>query len=240
MTATPDPTSSPAPGRLSSITARLRRRPWLTALAAIALSGLLVVVLVWFQPQALFIDDVVDEAFPAAAPIDPAPGEEPTEPEAAADEPTDTEPEAAEEPTETEAAEEPTETAEEPTETETETEVAYEPVALAAGSFTSRNRYTVTGDATTYRLEDSSRVLRLEELMSSNGPDLYVYLTAADSADSDADLDADWVDLGRLTGNIGNQNYAIPDDVDLDRYDTVVLWCRRFSVSFGAADLLGT
>jgi hypothetical protein len=231
MTATPDPTTSPAPGRLSSIAARLRRRPWLTALAAIALSGLLVVVLVWFQPQALFIDDVVDEAFPAAAPIDPAPAEEPTETEAT-EEPTETEPEAAEEPTETE-----TEAAEEPT--ETETEVTSEPVALATGSFTSRNRYTVTGDATTYRLEDGSRVLRLEELMSSNGPDLYVYLTAADSADSDADLDADWVDLGRLTGNIGNQNYAIPDDVDLDRYDTVVIWCRRFSSGFGAADLLG-
>jgi hypothetical protein len=233
MPTPPDSTSSPAPGRLSSMAARLRRRPWLTALAAIALSGLLVVVLVWFQPQALFIDDVVDEAFPAAAPTDPAPAEEPTGTEAEpADEPTDTEPEAAEEPTEAE-----TEAAEEPT--ATEPEVTSEPVALATGSFTSRNRYTVTGDATTYRLEDGSRVLRLEELMSSNGPDLYVYLTAADSADSDADLDADWVDLGRLTGNIGNQNYAIPDDVDLDRYDTVVIWCRRFSSGFGAADLLG-
>jgi hypothetical protein len=40
-----------------------------------------------------------------------------------------------------------------------------------------------------------------------------------------------------LSGNIGNQNYVIPADVDLDRYDSVVIWCRRFTTSFGVADL---
>jgi hypothetical protein len=45
------------------------------------------------------------------------------------------------------------------------------------------------------------------------------------------------VDLGDLRGNIGRQNYEIPDDVDLDAYDTVVIWCERFTTSFGAADL---
>jgi hypothetical protein len=95
----------------------------------------------------------------------------------------------------------------------------------------------VTGGATVYELEDGTRTLRLEPFESTNGPDLYVYLTAADHADDDPALDADHVDLGELRGNIGNQNYAIPDDVDLAAYDTVVIWCRRFSSSFGAADL---
>jgi hypothetical protein len=40
-----------------------------------------------------------------------------------------------------------------------------------------------------------------------------------------------------LKGNIGDQNYALPADVDIDRYRTVTIWCRRFSVNFGSAPL---
>lgn len=111
------------------------------------------------------------------------------------------------------------------------------PVELTSGSFVSRNRYTVTGTATTYQLQDGQRILRLEEFASTNGPAVFVHLTVAGSEDGDSALDADFVDLGVLTGNIGNQNYAIPEDVDLDRYRSVVIWCRRFTTSFGVADI---
>jgi hypothetical protein len=57
------------------------------------------------------------------------------------------------------------------------------------------------------------------------------------SEDDAEELDRDVVDLGSLLSNIGNQNYEIPDDVDLTHYDTVVIWCLRFTSSFGAADL---
>lgn len=96
--------------------------------------------------------------------------------------------------------------------------------------------YTLS-QATTFRLEDGSHVLRLEDFASTNGPDLFVYLTTADADATDDELGAEFVDLGVLTGNIGNQNYVIPADVDLDRFDTVVIWCRRFTTAFGAADL---
>jgi hypothetical protein len=112
------------------------------------------------------------------------------------------------------------------------------PVALATGSFESRSRYQVSGQATFFELPDGSRTLRLEDFESTNGPDLYVYLTSAAAADTDEVIDEDVVDLGLLTGNVGNQNYTIPDEVDLDRYDTVVIWCLRFTVGFGAADLV--
>ncbi len=80
------------------------------------------------------------------------------------------------------------------------------------------------------------RVLRLEEdFVTDNGPDLNVYLTSA--ADGFGD---EYVDLGDLKGNIGSQNYEIPADVDLDLYDTVVIWCVRFGVGFGSAELLTT
>lgn len=112
------------------------------------------------------------------------------------------------------------------------------PVDLATGSFVSRNRYTVSGNATAYQLQDGQRLLRLQDFESTNGPDLYVYLTVAGASDDDAALAADFIDLGVLSGNIGNQNYVIPADTDLDLYDTVVIWCRRFTTSFGVADLI--
>jgi hypothetical protein len=78
---------------------------------------------------------------------------------------------------------------------------------------------------------DQRNVLRLEEFRSTNGPDLYVYL----ATDKDA---SDFVNLGRLKANIGNQNYEIPDGTDLSKYDTVLIWCQQFSVLFGSAELV--
>lgn len=195
------PVAEPARGRVG------RRR--LVLVGVVTVSALVAFVLVWFQPQTLFIDTVVDEESPSARPPadegDPAPADDID----AADE--------ADEADEVDEA---------------------LPVAVATGSFTSRSRYTVTGTATTFALEDGSRTLRLEDFESTNGPDLYIYLTAADSDRSDAELDADAIDLGLLAGNIGDQNYDVPTDVDLGRYDTVVIWCRRFATSFGVADLM--
>jgi hypothetical protein len=79
-------------------------------------------------------------------------------------------------------------------------------------------------------LEGGSDVLRLEELKVTNGPDLYVYLAADKQA-------SDFVDLGRLKANNGNQNYDIPEGTDLSKYDTVLVWCKQFSVLFGSAEL---
>jgi hypothetical protein len=70
----------------------------------------------------------------------------------------------------------------------------------------------------------------LEDLVVTNGPDLYVYLSTDKSA-------SDSVGLGKLKANIGNQNYLIPAGTDLSKYDTVLIWCRAFSVLFGSAEL---
>jgi hypothetical protein len=48
---------------------------------------------------------------------------------------------------------------------------------------------------------------------------------------------SDFVDLGNLKGNVGDQNYEVPAGTDLSRYDTVVIWCVRFSANFGDAVL---
>jgi hypothetical protein len=111
-------------------------------------------------------------------------------------------------------------------------------VTLIEGSFVDRS-HPGSGLAKVLNDGTEQRFLRFEDFETDNGPDLFVYLTRADAA-ADAGafgVDGDFVNLGRLTGNIGEQNYEIPIDVDLSEFDTVVVWCDRFSVAFTAADL---
>ena len=75
------------------------------------------------------------------------------------------------------------------------------------------------------------------DFATSNGPALKVYLSAAPASGPGGGFDEHFVDLGDLKGNIGSQNYAIPAEVRLDRYRSVVVWCKRFSVPFAAAAL---
>jgi hypothetical protein len=90
--------------------------------------------------------------------------------------------------------------------------------------------HNAEGLAKVIQLDDGSMILRLENFKATNGPDLYVYLAADNSA-------SDIVNLGRLKGNIGNQNYDIPEGTDFSRYNTVLIWCKAFSVLFGSAQL---
>ena len=86
------------------------------------------------------------------------------------------------------------------------------------------------GDTFTIPLEDGSNVLRLENFKSTNGPDLYVYLSTDNRA-------SEFIDLGKLKANNGNQNYEIPENADLDKYSNVLIWCKAFGVLFGSAEL---
>ena len=86
------------------------------------------------------------------------------------------------------------------------------------------------GIAKVINLADGRTFLRLENLKTTNGPDLYVYLSVGKDP-------SDIVNLGRLKGNIGNQNYEIPAGTDLSKYDTVLIWCKAFSTLFGSAKL---
>lgn len=104
-------------------------------------------------------------------------------------------------------------------------------VILASGTFNGADSFhRASGTARLLQLPDGSRILRLESFGATNGPDLFVYLSADRSA-------SDYVNLGQLKGNVGDQNYAIPDSVDLAKYGYVLIWCRAFSVPFGSAEL---
>lgn len=108
---------------------------------------------------------------------------------------------------------------------------------LASGQFHSVVHET-KGSATIYELSDGSRVLRFANFSTSNGPDVHIYMVASDDApDSTSVSHSSFIDLGTIKANIGDQNYTLSRDIDLSKYRTVSVWCKRFSVNFGAAPL---
>ncbi len=186
----------------------LRARPAVASVLAFGALILVGVALYLFQPWQLFFDTTVDESLPTAT---AAPTATSTSDAVIPDD--EIEPDVT-----------------------TSEEMPLEPTALRTGSFVDRS-HPASGTATVYDIGDGTRVLRFEDLATDNGPDLFVYLSTAPPDAPEGEFDVDFVNLGRLKGNVGDQNYVIPADVDLDRYTTVAIWCDRFDVVFGAAPL---
>lgn len=112
------------------------------------------------------------------------------------------------------------------------------PGVLKSGSFTDADDFHQgSGDALIYSLSSGGNLLRLENLDVTNGPDLRVYLAKSSEVNESSDLDAGFIDLGKLKGNRGDQNYEIPDDIDISEYNTVVIHCRAFNTLFSTANL---
>jgi hypothetical protein len=116
-----------------------------------------------------------------------------------------------------------------------------EPVVLARGRLIS-HEHASSGSVIVLRLADGSRVVRIEDLRTSDGPRLKVWLAAAPVIEGTGGWfvfgDARHVDLGELKGNIGSSNYPVPADVDLAALPSLTIWCDRFDVSFAAAALI--
>ncbi|MCB0192807.1 MAG: DM13 domain-containing protein [Anaerolineae bacterium] len=113
-----------------------------------------------------------------------------------------------------------------------------EPVVVLQGQFQDADSFHQgSGSATVYQLPDGSHVLRFEDFMATNGPDLHVILTSHPAPATHADIMDNYIDLGSLKGNIGNQNYEIPADVDISQYQSVVIYCMPFHVVFSTAAL---
>lgn len=190
---------------------RLLRHPVTWGVLAVGAVAL-GVALYLFQPWRLFTTVEVNEALPAAA---ASPGPEATRQGERS--------EAPEAPEASEAA-----------------APAREPKTLARGTFVSHEHET-EGRARVLELPDGSRVLRIEDLNTSDGPDLRVWLSDQPVRKGNAGWfnldDGKHLELGALKGNRGNANYAIPAGADLDSLRSVTIWCKRFGVSFGAAAL---
>ncbi|MFE9749179.1 DM13 domain-containing protein [Saccharothrix saharensis] len=110
------------------------------------------------------------------------------------------------------------------------------PVALAGGPFRSLEHAT-TGSATLVRLPGGGHAVQFEALDTSDGPDLYVYLSDKPSDSPEAAFGSGFTNLGELKANRGNQVYEVPAGTDLATVRSVVIWCKRFSAGFAVAPL---
>lgn len=210
-----------------------RSHPYRTFGAATVLAGLVWLAFGYFGVHTLFVDDVVSEAAPVFdAPTQPADTDQPvaTDPAGTSAPPASSPPPIPTAPDPDAATEPMTEQTTPPAAAAREPEIVTEYVGeFVADAHPTSGRALVLGNGT------DQRFLRFEDFGTDNGPDLNVYLVNSSTGDV-----SDYVDLGDLKGNIGEQNYEIPADVDLAVYDRVVIWCVRFGVGFGNASLTST
>ena len=187
------------------------------------LVGLVVIGSVgWYLASPLFIDDVVDEAFPLEMPS----------PEELAQMPEE-ELERVEAKVLEMAAQMPDTVME-----ESMPEAADTPVIVVQGQFQDADSFHHgSGSATIYQLPDGGQVLRFENFSATNGPDLHVLLSEHPAPASRDEVMQGYIDLGSLKGNVGNQNYEIPAGTDISRYNSIVIYCMPFHVVFSTASL---
>ncbi len=168
----------------------------------------------WWLGSPLFLDREVNEAFPVATEVDGTPtatSQPATEATAGAAE-----------------SSSPVDAAEAPSPPDAGPEPDPEPVALVAtGSFSGADDFHQGSGSATVHLVEGEALLRFEDFEVTNGPDLRVNLVLGDGS---------MVDLGALKGSLGNQNYDIPADVALDDIESVLIYCRAFSVPFASAE----
>jgi len=194
----------------------LRRYQWpLLAVGAVVVVGAFLA----FRPDKLFVDDVVDESLSDAFVI--------TTTTITSTEPSSTiAPDASTSSTTTTTV--PNET------TTTQAPTPSEPVEVASWPFSGID-HSASGTATIYQ-KDGSHVLRFEDDTDiQNGPDLYVWLLAEDTYPGG--VPADFIDLGKIKGNVGGQNYGLPPEYEPTVHRFVMIWCLRFDVPFAAAPL---
>lgn len=112
------------------------------------------------------------------------------------------------------------------------------PLMVAVGRFTGADAtHKGSGQASLHRLADGRHLIRLEDFEVTNGPALVVLLVRAVNPKDAKDVQRGYIKIGDLKGNIGNQNYEIPQDINVGLYRSVVIWCELFDVMFSAATL---
>jgi len=113
-----------------------------------------------------------------------------------------------------------------------------QPKLLFSGNFRDGdNSHKGSGQVSVYELPNKERIIRFENFQVTNGPDLRVLLVTNPDPNNSGDVQAGYIELGKLKGNLGNQNYEIPADIQLEDYKSVVIYCKPFHVVFSVAAL---
>lgn len=110
---------------------------------------------------------------------------------------------------------------------------------LSSGAFRDADSFHKgSGVAKIYWGQDGTHLLRLEDFKVTNGPELHVILSPEPDPESSEQVKSPgYIDLGKLKGNIGNQDYPIPEGVDVGALSSVVIYYKPFQVVFSVATL---
>lgn len=112
-----------------------------------------------------------------------------------------------------------------------------EPAVILSGTFKDADSFHMgSGEVSIYELSEGGNLMRFENFRVTNGPDLRVLLSKSPDPKDSGDL-GDYVEIGKLKGNVGSQNYDIPGDIDIRDYGSVVIYCKPFHVVFSVASL---
>jgi len=190
------------------------RRSWLGYLLAGLVGAALVVAaeVAWYLASPLFISRTVEETFPASAGAEVPSGMTQEQVE-------ETMMKASKESTTSEEA------------------MPAAAAALWRGSFAGADSvHQGEGTATVYRVA-GELVLRLDPFRVTNGPDLHVILTKHASPRSRDEVKSGYIEVAKLKGNVGSQNYTLPAGLRLEEYKAVVIYCKPFHVVFASAEL---
>ena len=98
------------------------------------------------------------------------------------------------------------------------------------GSFINGPSGNVSGQAKIF-LKSGKYILALESFKTSNGPDLKVYLSQAETPEL-------FISLGDLQSTNGNQLYEVPGSLDFDQYKYALIHCEKYNHLFGSASLI--
>lgn len=186
------------------------RRRWWWVIAAVVIVGAPVA---WYLGSPLFIDRTVEEAFPGSSGAEVPPGMTKAQ------------------------VEEQMMAASKKTATSDEGMPGGGATALRRGAFSGADDFHQgEGMATLYRV-GSEVVLRFDPFRVTNGPDLHVILTKHAAPRSRQEVKEGYVEVAKLKGNVGSQNYPLPAGLRLEEYKAVVIYCKPFHVVFASAEL---
>lgn len=195
----------------------LRRYRWLLIGAGLVA---IIVAFLAFRPDKIFVDDVVEESLSDAFTATTTSIKNVESTEAA--------------PTSTPPPDPSTSLPSAPSTTTTLPPVPSDPIEVTSGVFAGID-HAATGTATVYQ-KDGTYALRFEDNTDiQNGPDLYVWMLADESYTGG--IPSDYIDLGKIKGNVGGQNYTLPANFDPANHRFVMIWCLRFNVPFAGAPL---
>lgn len=105
-----------------------------------------------------------------------------------------------------------------------------EPQTISMGIFSGLAGHNSEGTAKLLKIGDEYYVRFEDDFKITNGPDPFVHFGKDGQYVANARL-------GNLKGNIGGQNYKVPEELNPADFNEVWVWCRSFSVPFGKAEL---